>query len=254
MDVIITLAGKSLRFKKAGYKLPKFLLPIGNSTVIEQILNLYDDQDNFHLIVNSKQLKENINLKSYLSKLKKNIFIYEIAQHDKGPIHSILQAKNLNCKNNIIVSYCDFLVSWNYKKFIRLSQGYDASIISFKNFHPSSFTGTLYCYLKTKKERVVTLREKKSFTKTPSEEYASAGIYYFKSLEQLKYYSKKVLNSKTIRRLYKETYVSLPYLYLLKDNKKILNFEVENFISLGTPRDYKKFISWKNYFRNNEQL
>ena len=50
MDVIITLAGKSLRFKNHGYKLPKFLLPIGKSTVIEQVLNLFDDQDNFHFL------------------------------------------------------------------------------------------------------------------------------------------------------------------------------------------------------------
>ena len=66
MDVIITLAGKSLRFKKEGYKLPKFLLPIGKSTIIEQILNLYDDQDTFHLIINSSQLKANKTLKNYI--------------------------------------------------------------------------------------------------------------------------------------------------------------------------------------------
>ena len=93
MDVIITLAGKSLRFKNHGYKLPKFLLPIGKSTVIEQVLNLFDDQDNFHLIVSNKQLKQNKNLKSYLKNLKKKISIYEIDEHDNGPVYSILNAK-----------------------------------------------------------------------------------------------------------------------------------------------------------------
>ena len=110
----------------------------------------------------------------------------------------------------------------------------------------------MYCYLKTVKELIIDLREKKSFTNTPSEEYASAGIYYYKSLDQFKYYSEKVINSKKINRIYKEYYVSLPYLFLLKENKKILNFEAENFISLGTPRDYEKFISWKNYFSKYE--
>tara|TARA_B110000003_G_C16600960_1_gene515608 strand:- start:702 stop:1463 length:762 start_codon:yes stop_codon:yes gene_type:complete len=253
MDVIITLAGKSLRFKDNGYKLPKFLLPIGKSTVIEQVLNLFDDKDDFHLIVNKKQLKQNKNLKSYLTNLKKKISIYEIDEHDNGPIYSILNAKNLSCDKDIIISYCDLLVSWNYKKFLRLSQGYDASILSFRKFHPSSFTGTLYCYLKTVKELIVGLREKKSFTKTPSEEYASAGIYYYKSLSQFRYYAEKVLNSKKINKIFKEYYVSLPYLFLLKENKKILNFEAENFISLGTPRDYEKFISWKNYFNKYEK-
>ena len=38
MDVLITLAGQSKRFYNAGYKKPKFLLPIGNSTVISEVI------------------------------------------------------------------------------------------------------------------------------------------------------------------------------------------------------------------------
>ena len=46
--------------------------------------------------------------------------------------------------------------------------------------------------------------------------------------------------------------MSLPYIYLLKNNKTILNFEAENFISLGTPKDYEEFIAWRNYFKKYE--
>jgi len=42
--------------------------------------------------------------------------------------------------------------------------------------------------------------------------------------------------------------MSLPYINLLKEKKNILNFEVDNFICLGTPKDYEEFMSWKNYF------
>ena len=38
MDVLITLAGQSKRFYNAGYKKPKFLLPIGNSTIISEVI------------------------------------------------------------------------------------------------------------------------------------------------------------------------------------------------------------------------
>ena len=40
MDVLITLAGQSKRFYDAGYKKPKFLLPIGNSTIISEVINI----------------------------------------------------------------------------------------------------------------------------------------------------------------------------------------------------------------------
>ena len=51
MDVLITLAGQSKRFYKAGYKKPKFLLPIGNSTVISEVIKKFDDNDTFHCVL-----------------------------------------------------------------------------------------------------------------------------------------------------------------------------------------------------------
>ena len=79
MDVIVTLAGKSKRFKDQGYKSPKFLLPIGNSFVLEQVLNQFDDQDNFHLVYSVSQSKYVSDLKSPFSSFSlssvKTIFI-----------------------------------------------------------------------------------------------------------------------------------------------------------------------------------
>ena len=72
MDVIVTLAGKSKRFKKEGYDGPKFLLPIGNSFVLEQVLNQFDDNDNFHLVYSESQSKNLPNLKKIFLNLKKN--------------------------------------------------------------------------------------------------------------------------------------------------------------------------------------
>ena len=66
MNVLITCAGKSKRFKNQGIKTPKFLLSIEESTVISRILDGYDDNDNFHIVITYSQLKENKNLENYL--------------------------------------------------------------------------------------------------------------------------------------------------------------------------------------------
>lgn len=249
MNIVITCAGKSRRFKNEGINTPKFMLPLDNTTIISKILDAYDDNDNFHIVLTDKQLLENQNLKSYLKKLKKNIYLNIIKEHNKGPCFSALQAKTCYLKENIILSYCDFLINWNYKKFKREIYEYDYGIISFKGFHPSSFSGTLYCYLKVKNNEIVGLREKKSFTKKPSDEFASVGSYFFKNFDLFKEYSLKALNSKKLIRQYHEIYASLPYLYLIKEKKNILNFEVDKFISLGTPKDYSEYLSWQNFFQ-----
>ena len=251
MNVLITLAGQSKRFYNAGYKKPKFLLPIGNSTGISEIVKKFDDNDTFHFVLTEEQIAENDNLISYINNLGKNIHINVIKSHNLGPVYSAIQVKSIKNESSIIISYCDFLIDWDYKKFKREIYGYDGAIVSFKGFHPSSFTGTLYCYLKIKNKLVTELREKKSFTKKPSEEFASTGIYYFNNFGIFKKNGYRALEDKRMVKKYKEIYVSLPYTYLLNEKTNILNFEVERFVSLGTPKDYEEFIHWLNFFKKN---
>ena len=251
MNVLITLAGQSKRFYNAGYKKPKFLLPIGSSTVISEVVKKFDDNDTFHFVLTEEQVTENHNLKDYIKNLRKNIHLNIIKSHNLGPVYSALQAKSIRDDSSIIISYCDFLIDWDYKKFKREIYGYDGAIVSFKGFHPSSFTGTLYCYLKIKNKLITELREKKSFTTKPSNEFASTGIYYFKNFGIFKKNGYRALEDKKMVKKYKEIYVSLPYTYLLNEKTNILNFEVERFVSLGTPKDYEEFIHWLNFFKNN---
>jgi NDP-sugar pyrophosphorylase family protein len=251
VDIVITLAGKSKRFYKEGYSKPKFLLPIGKSTIIEQVINLFEDNDKFHLIISKKQLNNESKIEKYLKNLKKNIYFYVIEDHNKGPVSSILAADIKSIKSEFIVCYNDLIVNWDYKKFKRLCYGYDGSIVSFSGFQPSFFTGTLYCYLKTKNNEVTDLREKMSFTKKQHNEIASAGIYYFSDFNEFRYYSKKIIDLKN-NKISKELYVSEVYIPMINDGKKVLNFKVDNFISLGTPKDYRLFLSWKKYFNKND--
>ena len=251
MNVLITLAGQSKRFYNAGYKKPKFLLPIGSSTVISEVVKKIDDNDTFHFVLTEEQVTENHNLKDYIKNLRKNIHLNIIKSHNLGPVYSALQAKSIRDDCSIIISYCDFLIDWDYKKFKREIYGYDGAIVSFKGFHPSSFTGTLYCYLKIKNKLITELREKKSFTTKPSNEFASTGIYYFKNFGIFKKNGYRALEDKKMVKKYKEIYVSLPYTYLLNEKTNILNFEVERFVSLGTPKDYEEFIHWLNFFKKN---
>ncbi len=253
MNIVVTLAGHSKRFFKKGYIKPKFLLPLGNSTVIENILSQFNDRDIYHLIFSKSQAtkyKKNI---ISLKKIKKNIFFYIIDDHKFGPIQSVLKANIKNLKGGFIVTYNDFLVDWDYEKFKRFVFGYDGAIVSFSNFQPSSYTGTLYCYLKVKNNEIINLREKKSYTTKPEKEIVSTGIYYFNDYEEFKYYAEKVIKNK--KNLIKnETYISQVFVPMLKEKKKILDFRCSNFISLGTPKDYELFLFWKKYFQHNELI
>ena len=86
--------------------------------------------------------------------------------HELGPVYSALQVNNIDCDEEIIISYCDFIVEWNYSLFLRHIQENDGALVSFKGFHPASFGDTYYAYMKVDGDRMLELREKKSFLLT----------------------------------------------------------------------------------------
>ena len=250
MNVIITLAGKSLRFAKEGIKKDKFLLSTGkNSIVLDHVVQMFNPDDVFHFIISKKQSKKR-ELKKIILKTVKKGKIYIVDDHNKGPVYSVLKLKGLDENEPIIISYCDFFVKWDYQRFLRNIYTIDGSIPVFKDFHPSSFTGTLYAYVKSsKKNNFISIREKKSYTKNPTKEYASCGIYYFKSLKIFKFFAKKLL-----KKTKREAYVSLIFNLMKKSNLKLNIFEVEKFICLGTPLDFRIYLYWKRYFEQNIYL
>ena len=252
MKVVITMAGKSKRFFKEGYSNPKFFLKIGNKYIIENVLNMFNDNDEFFLIFSKSQKKKYLNKINSLKKIKKKINLIFIENHNKGPVNSIILANLKFLNSKVIICYNDFLVDWNYNNFLRVSEGYDGAIPSFKGFHPSSFSGTLYCYLKSKNKLIKNLREKKSFTSTPNNEPASVGIYYFDKYKLFLKSAKKLISKKKLF-IKNELYVSQVYLDLLKLKKNILDYNVNKFVSLGTPKDYENFIFWQKYFQKYEK-
>ena len=113
MNIIITLAGKSLRFFSEGYKKDKFLLPTyDNKIVLEHVVEMFSPNDKFHFIISKKQSKIK-GLKKKISGLTKRNTIHEIEDHNKGPIHSIIKINDIDKNEPIIISYCDFFVKWD---------------------------------------------------------------------------------------------------------------------------------------------
>ena len=120
MQIIIPMVGESIRFKKAGFKTPKFLLKINNKLVIEHIIDLFPKEKNFLFICNKKHLNnKKIKLSSILKRKCPSGKIIGIQPHNSGPGFSILKAIDEVSKNEpIIINYCDFNCYWKYKNFV----------------------------------------------------------------------------------------------------------------------------------------
>jgi len=246
------MAGHSRRFKDAGYDAPKFLIQIDEKVMIEHVIDMFEERDYYHFVLNEEQINQNPNLIQWLKGLTQKNSVTVIPAHEKGPIHTALQVNSIPDYEPVIITYCDFIVEWDYRRFKREIVGYAVAIPAFKGFHPASFGDTYYAYMRVdENNNFIELREKKSFTDNRSEEYASAGIYYFSNWRLFTTYANK-LNADDYQGL-EEGYVSLLANLIAKDDMPIKVAEVKKFICWGTPGDLEQYLFWSKYFKTNSR-
>ena len=58
MKVVIPMAGTSDRFSKEGYNVPKPLIQIEGKSMIEHIITMFSEQDDFIFICNIENLQK----------------------------------------------------------------------------------------------------------------------------------------------------------------------------------------------------
>ena len=87
--------------------------------MIEHDVEMFDPVScHYHVVINRSQSEEDPGLIGYLSHLASNVKVVVVDDHELGPVHSALQAGGIEDDEEVIISYCDFIVEWNYHFFI----------------------------------------------------------------------------------------------------------------------------------------
>ena len=242
------MAGHSRRFKRAGYSVPKPFIMIDGKTMIERVCHMFSPNDEFIFICNREDLKEEPAYRTILENIAHSYHIVEIAPHELGPVYSALAAEECMKENEpVIITYCDFTMKWNYKRFLHQAAMYEGAIPVFRGFHPASFGDTYYCYIRANEEmEMLELQEKQPFTDNRSEEFASTGVYYLDQWKTFKHYATEIIEQK--QKVASEYYASLIYNPMIRDGKSVCVYEVDKFICWGTPKDLEEYMFWSRYF------
>jgi NDP-sugar pyrophosphorylase family protein len=91
-------------------------------------------------------------------------------------------------------------------------------------------------------DRVTEIREKHHFTEDKFSEYASSGLYYFRSGAELKRLARELVEKG--ERVNGEFYVSMLMQLLIERGGKVGVYPLRHFYQWGTPEDLRDFESW----------
>lgn len=245
------MSGFGERFRKEGYNVPKPLIEVEGKTFVQHVYELFDDKDDFIFICNQEHLNnESFKMEEIIQSFCPKGRIVGIKPHKLGPIHAVNQILGEYSENKeVIINYCDFTCYWDYNNFLKRVRNSEVigAIPANKGFHPHSDGKTNYAYIKENDLIATDIQEKKPFTSDKTNEYASSGTYYFKSIKILRDSISYVLENNIHTN--GEYYVSMCYKYLFNNNLPVLVYPLEHFMQWGTPQDFEEYCFQSRIFR-----
>ncbi|MBU0630352.1 MAG: NTP transferase domain-containing protein [Candidatus Margulisbacteria bacterium] len=255
---LIPMAGGGKRFQEVGFRGPKPMVPVLGQPMVITASRSFPRADRWIFICNSEHLQR-YPLKQVLldnfSSTAMEVGIITVDQITQGQACTCLLAEDrMRPDEALFISSCDYQVVYDHPAYQRLLDDptVDVIIWTFKNPLAVKKNPLAYAYCRVKDGRVVEVVEKKTVSDQPEKDPAVVGSFYFRRSEAFLAGAKKMI-VKNIR-VNNEFYVGTSINQLIEDGKKVVVFEVERFISFGTPFELKLFQYWEEYFDRLEDF
>ena len=130
LPVVIMAGGRGTRLEPFTNILPKPLIPVGDRTVIETIIDQFRPYgvNRFHLSVNYKSKI----IKSFFEELAPSYLIEYLEEEEPRGTAGSLRALSASGPESIIVTNCDILVQADYSELVafHVANGYDITLVA----------------------------------------------------------------------------------------------------------------------------
>lgn len=251
MQIVIPMSGFGERFRKAGYALPKPLIPVEGKPIIAHVVDMFPGDHDFIFICNRDHLANpDYRMAATLRELKPDCTIVPVDPHKQGPVHAVLKAEAaIDPDKQTIVNYCDFTCYWDFEDFADFVEESDSDgcVPAYRGFHPHSLGSTYYAYIRHQGLWLTDIQEKQPYTDHPMDEFASSGTYYFRSGALcLDTFRAQIAADLTVNG---EFYASLAYRLLAQQGKRVSVYQLQHFMQWGTPQDMADYNRWSGIFR-----
>ena len=237
LTVIITMAGRGSRFRKAGYIVPKYMIMAKGKTLFEWSMDsLLDYNPHVKKYVFIVQKRDNS-----LQFIKEKCESYHIPEIKIVEINGITDGQATTCK--LALPYCDQespILIYNIDTYVEPPEMKYSDISGDGHIPCFMAEGYHWSFVKTnKKGEVVEVTEKKRIS-----DHCSIGAYYFSTAKLFEetyaeYYSDK---DNLVRG---EKYIAPMYNQLIKSKKLVTlsTLDKSKVHILGTPEELNQFVN-----------
>ena len=249
MNIVIPMVGEGKRFKQQGFTTPKPLILVMGKCIVQHAIESFGVHGKYIFIIRKNEHSQQ--LKLLLKTIKSDCEIIEIDYLTDGSVSSILLAEDLiNNDEPLITTNCDQRTDWDAKDFTLKCNdpSLDGLVVTYPYEGIELQTKSPYSFIEMGPDGKA-LRTEEKFAIS---DLALCGIHYWKHGKDFVNSAKEMIANND--RVNNEFYVAKTYNYLIKKGKKIASYHLkkDEFFSLGTPEDVKKFSGIKNEFQINK--
>jgi NDP-sugar pyrophosphorylase family protein len=236
LNIVIPMAGAGSRFSKVGYVLPKPLIDVNGTPMIEVVINnIKPHQDHRFIFICQHEHVLKYKLDDFLKKLQPDSFILTVDRLTEGPACTVLLAKKyINNDDQLMIANCDQYVNVDINAYLSFfnESAYDGLIMTMKSSEEK------WSYIRYHDALVNSVVEKKVVS-----DEATVGIYNYKRGADFVRASEAMIAAED--RTNNEFYVAPAYNYLIQANQQIGFFNIglasTGMYGLGVPEDLEFF-------------
>lgn len=260
MNILIPMAGEGKRFQEKGYKTSKPLilttdLKTGKKLpmVIASLQGIAKEEDNLFFVIRDFHVGTGIQdeiIKHYPN--SKFIITQKLTE---GQASSCYLAKSfINNDSELMICSCDNGQIFETGRFEKLKKESDTIIFTYRNHHHVEVSPTSYGWVKTQENssRAQEVSVKTPISLTPQKDHAISATFWFKKGYDFIQNTEKMFSVN--HRINNEFYVDLVMHYAINSGLKVNVFEIQKYLSWGTPQDYENYEStysyWSCFFKN----
>ncbi len=247
---IIPACGDGERFTRENKNSFKPLIKLSNNDMVTTaIKSLPISKKN--VVIIRKDHNKKYQFKEKIQKNNKNTEVLVLNKKTSGMASTCYEyLKNMKRNEQLLISSCDYDIVYDSKKLRKIINFFspDVLIWTFKNYPDARISPFAYAYCIVENGKVTGISEKKPISDMPHKDHIAQGVFYFKSKKIFMEAYRNMINEKN--KINNEYYVGNSINDLIKKGYKILPFEVDQYICLGTPQDLKVYNFWKAYFND----
>lgn len=249
MTALILMAGAGKRFADVGYRMSKPLIPVDQKPMVVSSAHSLPRASENVFVSRDEVFNQGFTFEKDIRPFFPSAQIRMLKEMTEGQASSALSAADLlEHDKPLLIEACDHHVLYNEKEFRRLSgENNDALIFTFRHFPPVRRNPCAYGWVETDESgQVQKVSVKQPLAGDPADHHAIIGSFWFREARIFIDSAKQMIAADS--RINGEFYIDQAMNFVINSGFKVAVFEVDKYVSWGTPDDFKTYKYWQRFF------